>query len=197
VDNHLYEKSLSEKGFKFIAGVDEVGRGSLAGPVLAAAVILPFPCNIEGIKDSKKLTPKRREELSRVILGEAIAYSFGIVESDEIDKINILQATLKAMRIAVDLLSVQADHILVDGSQAISTSIPQLVIPKGDSKSISVAAASIIAKVKRDGLISGLEQKYSGFSFSVHKGYGTKLHLEEIKTHGPTPIHRKTFRGVR
>lgn len=191
-----YENRLRGQGVKHIAGVDEVGRGSLAGPVLAAAVILPDPCNIEGIKDSKKLSPKKREVLSEIIKREAISFAFGLVGPEEIDRINILNATLKAMMLAVKSLVIKPGYILVDGSHNIPVGIPQLAIPKGDNLSISVAAASILAKVERDSIISRMEASYPEFSFSIHKGYGTARHLSELKKHGPTDIHRKSFRGV-
>lgn len=193
-DQNHYEKRLFAKGYQLIAGVDEVGRGCLAGPVLAAAVILPFPCKIAGIKDSKQLTPKKREILAEIIMKEAVAFSYGIVDSGEIDRINILQATLKAMKISLEGLSVKPDYVVVDGSHVVPVKLPQLVIPKADNRSISVGAASILAKVKRDALIASFEEQYPGFKFSVHKGYGTKLHLEELRKHGPTPIHRRSFK---
>jgi len=195
-DSSLFERRLTGQGIQYIAGVDEVGRGCLAGPVMAAAVILPVPCLIEGIKDSKKLTPKRRELFYDLIQKEAIAIGFGAVDHSEIDKINILNATLKAMQQAVANLPIKPECLLIDGSQTIASAIPQLTIPKGDSLSITIGAASIMAKVKRDRLMADLEDEYSEFSFSVHKGYGTAKHLKELREHGPSPIHRRTFRGV-
>jgi len=195
-DSSLFERRLTGQGIQYIAGVDEVGRGCLAGPVMAAAVILPVPCLIEGIKDSKKLTPKRRELFYDLIQKEAIAIGFGAVDHSEIDKINILNATLKAMQQAVANLPIKPEYLLIDGSQTIASAIPQLTIPKGDSLSITIGAASIMAKVKRDRLMADLEDEYSEFSFSVHKGYGTAKHLKELREHGPSPIHRRTFRGV-
>lgn len=192
-----YERRLNEDGVKFVAGVDEVGRGCLAGPVLAAAVILPFPCNIQGITDSKKLTPKKREELFDVIMRKAVSVGFGLVESLEIDEINILKATQKAMLLAVESLKIKPNYLLIDGIHSISAEFPQLLIPKGDYKSISIGAASIVAKVKRDRLMSSYERKFSNFGFSIHKGYGTARHIEELAQHGPTPIHRMTFRKVK
>jgi len=179
-----------------IAGIDEVGRGCLAGPVVAASVILPKDCGIKDINDSKLISPKKREVLYDEIVNCAVAYSIGEVSSKEIDKINILRATMKAMKISVESLGVRPDFLLVDGNQSIDINIPQKVMIKGDMRSISVGAASIIAKVTRDRMMEGFEKKYHGFSFSVHKGYGTKLHLDEIKKIGPTPIHRLTFAGV-
>lgn len=195
-DTNFYEKRLIEKGFKYVAGVDEVGRGCLAGPVLAAAVILRLPCTIEAIKDSKQVSVKMRESLFDIINKEAVAVGFGIVEPREIDEINILQATLKAMRLAIESLNPKPQYVLVDGSHVVPIALPQLIIPKGDYRSVTVGAASIMAKVKRDRMMAELEKAYSGFSFSVHKGYGTKAHLEELKKCGPTDIHRKSFRGV-
>jgi len=195
-DSSLFEKRLTGQGIQYIAGVDEVGRGCLAGPVMAAAVILPVPCLIEGITDSKKLTPKKRELFYDIIQKEAIAVGFGSVDHGEIDRINILNATLKAMQQAVANLSITPGYLLIDGSHAIASSIPQLAIPKGDFLSVTIGAASIMAKVKRDRMMADLEDEYSQFSFSIHKGYGTAKHLKELREHGPSPIHRRTFRGV-
>jgi len=197
VDQTYFETSLFNEGISVVAGVDEVGRGCLAGPVLAASVILPSGCGIQGINDSKKLSPKERDRLFDVIIGAAVAYGIGVVEAAEIDRINILQASLKAMSISLGSLEVKPQFVLIDGNQALKDcKIPQKVIVKGDSRSISVGAASIVAKVTRDRMMAELEKKYPDFRFSVHKGYGTKLHLEELATHGPTEIHRKTFGHV-
>lgn len=195
-DTSYYEKILFERGIRTVAGVDEVGRGCLAGPVLAAAVILPFPCKIEGITDSKRLSPARREELYDIIIGEAVSVGFGSVDPREIDEINILQATRKAMRLAIEALGVNPKYLLVDGSHVVPVKIPQLIIPKGDYRSISVAAASIVAKVSRDRMMAGFDEIYPPFRFSIHKGYGTEAHLAELRNAGPTPIHRRSFRGV-
>jgi len=192
-----FEDKLVSSGIKYIAGVDEVGRGCLAGPVLAAAVILPYPCRVEGIKDSKKLTPKKREELEEIIKREAISVGYGIVSPQEIDRINILEASLKAMKIAIEALHIPPEYVLVDGAQEVRIDLPQIAIPKGDSRSMSVAAASILAKVKRDNMMCELGNDYPGFSFSIHKGYGTAKHLAEIREKGPSNIHRMTFKGVR
>lgn len=192
----FYEKRLAEDGIAHVAGVDEVGRGCLAGPVFAAAVILPYPCGIEGIKDSKKLSPRRRETLFDAIREDAISYAFGVIGPAEIDEINILRASLKAMKLAIESLPVRPGYILVDGSHMVPVTIPQLVVPKGDNRSVSVAAASILAKVERDRFMGSMEKDYPGFSFSVHKGYGTAQHLSELKRHGATPIHRTSFKGV-
>jgi len=198
IDQNYFETQLYKEGLFKIAGVDEVGRGCLAGPVVAASVILPKNCQIKGINDSKKLSAKKRDELFDVIFENAVGYGIGVVSSEEVDKINILQASLKAMRIAVDSLAVKPDCLLIDGNQALKEyKLPQRVIVKGDMRSISVGAASIVAKVTRDRMMAEIEKKYPKFKFSIHKGYGTKLHLSELVEHGPTPIHRKTFAGVK
>jgi ribonuclease HII len=197
VDRRRFENTLYEQGIDRIAGVDEAGRGCLAGPVVAAAVILPRDLTIEGLKDSKKLSEKQRERLFVKIEDEAIGVSTGIVDSREIDRTNILRASLEAMRIAVDGLSEKPDFLLIDGRDIIEHHIPQRALIKGDGVSTSIAAASIIAKVTRDHMMVDLEPLYHPFKFSVHKGYGTKLHMEEISANGPTAIHRMTFRGVK
>ena len=191
-----FEDALFAQGIRLIAGVDEAGRGCLAGPVVAAAVVLPLGIKIPGLKDSKQLTKLQRERFFDEINGSALACAVGIVDAGEIDSINILQASLKAMRIAVDDLKVKPEYLLIDGPFGISHHLPQRPIIKGDALSISIAAASVIAKVTRDRLMCEVEKEYPAFKFSIHKGYGTKLHLGEIKCHGPTPIHRMTFRGV-
>lgn len=193
----VFERRLSANGVISVAGVDEVGRGCLAGPVLAAAVILPFPCPIVGINDSKQLTASVRERLCGAILRQAIAYGVGVVDSAEIDTLNIGRATRKAMQLAVAALSVSPGHLLIDGSQPIAAAYPQTVIVKGDCRSISVAAASIIAKVTRDRMMVAYERQYPAFCFSRHKGYGTARHLAELAAHGPTPLHRRSFSPVR
>lgn len=196
IDQTLFEEELYSKGVQLVAGVDEVGRGCLAGPVVSACVILPRKCSIKGIDDSKKLSPKERERLHDLILQEALAYGVGVVSPQEIDKINILQASLKSMKIAIDAMQIRPDYLLVDGKQWVDIAIPQKMIIKGDARSISVGAASIVAKVTRDRMMCDYEKKYPQYSFSVHKGYGTKAHLNEINLRGPTPIHRMTFAGV-
>lgn len=197
INQNYFEDQLYSEGVPSIAGVDEVGRGCLAGPVVAASIILPRDCKIEGINDSKKLSAKKRDELYDLILDSAVAYGIGIISSSEIDKINILQASLKAMKSSVESLMVKPQYLLIDGNQAIDTNIPQKIIIKGDMRSISVSSASIIAKVTRDRMMSEFEKKYPNFKFSIHKGYGTRLHLEELKKYGPTPIHRMTFAKVK
>jgi ribonuclease HII len=198
INQTLFEEQLYAEGVSSIAGVDEVGRGCLAGPVVAASVILPRVCKIQGINDSKKLSAKERERLFELILNDAVAFGIGVVDSLEIDKINILQATMKAMRLAVDSMGVKPSYLLIDGKQALKdVSVPQKIIVKGDIRSISVGAASIVAKVTRDRMMGEMEKRFPQFKFSVHKGYGTALHLKELGQNGPTAIHRKTFAGVK
>lgn len=188
-----YERALWEAGYDLIAGIDEVGRGPLAGPVVAAAVILPKECKIEGVNDSKKLSAKKREELYDVILEKAVSYGIGIVSNERIDEINILQATYEAMRDALSQLSPRAEYILADAVTIPMVSTPQQGIIKGDAKSMSIGAASIIAKVYRDRLMEAYEDVYPGYGFAANKGYGSAEHIEGIKKLGITPLHRKTF----
>lgn len=189
----IYEEECRKKGFRFIAGVDEAGRGPLAGPVYAAAVILPEDARIPGINDSKKLSEKKREALFDVITQTAIAYSVYSVDEKTIDEINILNATFQAMNGAVQNLSVRPDFVLIDGNRIQGMEIPHETIVKGDAKSMSIAAASILAKVSRDRYITEISEKYPEYGFAKHKGYGTKAHMEAILQYGPCPIHRKTF----
>lgn len=188
-----YEKQAMEEGYSVVCGVDEAGRGPLCGPVCAAAVVLPVDCEIEGINDSKKLSEKKREAIFDVIKEKAIAYSVCMVDAKTIDEINILQATFKAMREAVEGLSVKADIALIDGNQKPGLSIEQRTIVKGDAKSISIAAASILAKVSRDRYMKEADEKYPEYQFAKHKGYGTKLHYEMIAEYGICDEHRCTF----
>lgn len=197
VDMLFYEKQLYEQGYHLIAGVDEAGRGPLAGPVYAAAVILPRGLYIEELDDSKKLSEKKREALFDVICDKAVAYSICSVSSEEIDRINILQATFKAMRAAIRGLSVRPDFVIIDGNRIDGIKILHKTIVKGDSCSASIAAASILAKVSRDRYMKEQALLYPEYRFEKHKAYPTKEHLELIKKYGPSPIHRKTFRGVR
>ncbi|MEP0828625.1 MAG: ribonuclease HII [bacterium] len=191
------EKSLFDKGFESIAGVDEAGRGPLAGPVVAAAVILPKNTVIRGLDDSKKLTPRRREELFDEIASCGASCAVGIIDNITIDRMNILKASLLAMRKAVMSLSRKPEFVLVDGNHTIpNLELPQIAIVSGDSLCASISAASIIAKVTRDRIMDKYEEIYPEFSFSVHRGYPTPQHLSELKTHGPTEIHRKSFRPV-
>ena len=188
-----YEKQAMEEGYSVVCGVDEAGRGPLCGPVCAAAVVLPVDCEIEGINDSKKLSEKKREAIFDVIKEKAIAYSVCMVDAKTIDEINILQETFRAMREAVEGLSVKADIALIDGNQKPGLSIEQRTIVKGDAKSISIAAASILAKVSRDRYMKEADEKYPEYQFAKHKGYGTKLHYEMIAEYGICDEHRRTF----
>ena len=189
-----HERRLWESGRSHIAGMDEVGRGPLAGPVVAAAVILPQDFDVLGIDDSKKLSPKKREELFEVIKERALAWSVGWVGPERIDEINILEATKEAMTQAVQGLSLQPDHVLIDGNFTVrALALPQTAIVKGDANSTSIAAASILAKVTRDRYMEEMDAVYPGYAFASNKGYGTKAHYDGLKAQGPTPIHRKTF----
>ncbi len=196
-DMWAFEKKAWHKGFSFIAGVDEVGRGPLAGPVVSAAVILPKSFPDSGITDSKKLSLKKRNYFFSHICDHAVAIGIGIIDSAEIDQVNILQASLLSMGVAVNNLHLSPDFLLIDGIFHIPSDIPQKTIKKGDSLSISIASASIIAKVFRDRLMEKYHQQYPMFAFNKHKGYPTKSHREAIRNHGNCPIHRKTFKGVR
>ena len=188
------EKQLREKGFKAICGIDEAGRGPLAGPVVVASVIMPENSMIEGVNDSKKISEKKREKLYDQILEEAISYGVGIIGQDEIDEINILNATKKGLTNSLKELEIKPDLILVDALTNIDTlGIPYRSIIKGDAKSYSIAAASIIAKVTRDRIMRQWDELYPEYGFEKHKGYGTKMHIDAIKEYGPCPIHRKSF----
>ena len=190
----FHEKRLWESGRAAIAGVDEVGRGPLAGPVVAAAVILPQDFDVLGIDDSKKLSPKKREELAAVIQEKALAWSIGWVGPEKIDEVNILEATKLAMAQAVNDLSIRPDHVLIDGNFTVrALDLPQTAIVKGDANSTSIAAASILAKVTRDRYMEEMDAVYPGYAFASNKGYGTKAHYDGLKALGPCPIHRKTF----
>jgi ribonuclease HII len=176
-----------------VCGVDEAGRGPLAGPVCAAAVILPPHLELPGLDDSKKLTDKRRRELFPLIKEQAIAYGIGLASHEEIDEINILQATFLAMERALVALNVKPDHVLIDGNRAKDFGLPVTTVVKGDSLSANVAAASILAKVTRDMIMEEEAVRYPQYGFEIHKGYGTKAHYEALGTYGPSPIHRMTF----
>lgn len=189
----LYENEAKSKGYNVICGVDEAGRGPLAGPVFAAAVILPEGHIIEGVNDSKKLSEKKRDLLFDKIIDECVCYSIGTASEREIDEINILQATFLAMKRAVDGLEIKPDLALVDGNQIPPVNADVLTIVKGDGKSASIAAASIIAKVSRDRYMIELAKLYPQYEFERHKGYGTKLHYEKIAEYGICEAHRKTF----
>lgn len=189
-----HEKQLHEKGFKTICGIDEAGRGPLAGPVVIASVIMPEDSMIEGVNDSKKVSEKKRELLYEQITEEAISYSVAIIGQDEIDNINILNATKKGLTMSLKELNVKPDLILVDALEHIDTlGIPYESIIKGDAKAYSIAAASIIAKVTRDRIMREWGAVYPEYGFDIHKGYGTAKHIAAIKEHGLCPIHRKTF----
>lgn len=196
-DLHFFEQYYLNQGYQKIAGIDEAGRGPLAGPVVAAAVILAPDRQISGLNDSKKLTSARRQELYPEIMSKAVAVGIGIASNLLIEQINILQATRQAMLDAVNNLAITPDFLLIDGITPIDSRLPQQNIKKGDSRSASIAAASIIAKVTRDGLMLEYHQKWPQYSFDKHKGYGSKAHLAAIRQHGPSPVHRATFRGVR
>ena len=191
-----YEIKAREKGYRLIAGVDEAGRGPLAGPVVAAAVVLPPDAILQGLDDSKKLSPAKREELFPKIQTQAIAYGVAVVNPEVIDEINILQAALLAMKQAVEMFPSDPDLLLIDGNQKIDSSIEQWTIVKGDAKSFSISAASVLAKVTRDHIMEDYHHLYPQYEFARHKGYGTRLHRDLIAEHGPCPIHRNTFKGV-
>ena len=197
LDLWLFENKAFQKGFSRIAGIDEAGRGPLAGPVVSAAVIIPISLQIPGISDSKKLTPKKRNYLYEKIYDLAVSVGIGIVDPFEIDRINILQAALLSMAMAVENLAPQPDFLLIDGIFLISSALPQEAIPKGDALSASIAAASIVAKVTRDRLMERYHQDYPQFGFSKHKGYPTKAHKEAIRKFGCCLIHRRSFKGVK
>ena len=192
--DYLYEENALKAGYKTICGIDEAGRGPLAGPVYAAAVVLPLGLEIDGLNDSKKISEKKREQLFDVICEKAVAYSIGIVTEKEIDEINILNATFLAMHRAVEGLNIKPDYALIDGNQY--PKIPMVMeetVVKGDAKSMSIAAASILAKVSRDRFMLEKAKEYPQYQFEKHKGYGTKLHYEMLTEYGPSPIHRLSF----
>lgn len=192
-----YEIYTRQRGYSAIAGIDEAGRGPLAGPVIAAAVILPETFDLPGLTDSKKLSLNKRQELYPLICAQARAYAIGLSSAETIDRVNILQGTLLAMQTAVTRLKIPADYLLVDGISKVQLSTPQLTIKQGDSRSLSIAAASIVAKVVRDRIMCIFDRRYPQYGFAEHKGYGTAKHLDAIARFGPSPLHRKTFRGVR
>lgn len=188
-----YEHACYDEGYDLVCGVDEAGRGPLAGPVCAAAVILPRDLQIEGLNDSKKLTDKRRRALFDVITAQAVSYGIAFASEQEIDEINILQATFLAMRRALDQLSVRPAIALIDGNRETDFGLPVRTIVKGDSLSANIAAASVLAKVTRDDFMLEQAQRYPQYGFDVHKGYGTRAHYEALRQHGPCPIHRRSF----
>jgi ribonuclease HII len=197
MDWFAFENDARKAGYRIVAGIDEAGRGPLAGPVVAAAAIFREGTDITGINDSKKLTRAKRERLYGRIYEEAISIGIGIIDPIEIDRINILQAALLSMRIAVDNLCPRPDFLLIDGTFTIRSSIAQRAIKKGDTQSLSIAAASIVAKVSRDRIMTRYSQDLPEYGFDKHMGYGTRMHLEAIRLFGASPIHRQTFKGVR
>lgn len=197
MDPEAFEKQARNRGFPFIAGIDEAGRGPLAGPVVAAAVIFPEKIRLDHLDDSKKLSPKRRKQLFGKIYEHAISVGIGIVDPIEIDRINILQASLLAMAMAVDNLRPGPDYLLVDGNFPIRSALPQKCIKQGDARCVSIAAASVIAKVTRDAIMTWYDEEFPEFGFGKHKGYGTKAHCRAIQAFGCCRIHRKTFGRVK
>lgn len=187
------EQSYFNEGVQLICGVDEAGRGPLAGPVCAAAVILPANLDVPGLNDSKKLSDKRRRELYPVIMEQAIAYGIGFADHQEIDEINILQATFLAMERAIAALKVKPELALIDGNRAKDFGLPVKTVVHGDSLSASIAAASVLAKVTRDDIMLKMAEEYPQYDFDIHKGYGTKAHYHALQNYGPCPIHRMTF----
>ncbi len=197
MDSEAFEKEARQQGFSFIAGIDEAGRGPLAGPVVAAAVILHENTKIDDLDDSKKLSPAKREQLFGTIYEHAVSVGIGIVDPVEIDRINILQASLLSMGMAVDNLQPLPNYLLVDGIYPIKSTLPQRPVKHGDSRCLSIAAASVIAKVTRDRMMRIYDEEFPEFGFGKHKGYGTKAHCEAIRIFGCCRIHRKTFRRVK
>ncbi len=195
-DMRIHEEDARRQGFSVIVGLDEAGRGPLAGPVVAAAVLLPSDIELPGVCDSKQLTARQREALCATLFSTARAIGIGSIEPAEIDRINILQATFQAMLLAVQSLPLPPDLLLIDGPYRLPLPIAQSGIPGGDRKSVSIAAASIVAKVHRDRLMQAYHALYPAYGFDRHKGYGTAAHLEAIQRFGPCSLHRKTFRGV-
>jgi ribonuclease HII len=196
-DMWAFEDAAQQQGFHCIAGIDEAGRGPLAGPVVSAAVILPGSFDLGGVDDSKRLTPKKRAALFGEIYRSAVSVGVGVVGPDRIDEINILQASLLSMAMAVACLDPRPDCLLIDGIFKIDSNLPQTPITKGDSRSVSIAAASIIAKVTRDNMMVQFHRTYPQYGFVTHKGYPTKAHKAAIREYGCTPIHRRTFKGVK
>ena len=196
-DMWAFESAAQQDGFHFIAGIDEAGRGPLAGPVVSAAVILPASFNLDCVDDSKRLTPKKREALYGEIYGRATSVGVVVVGPNRIDEINILQASLQSMAMAAACLNPRPDCLLIDGIFKIDSKLPQTPITKGDSRSVSIAAASIIAKVTRDNMMAHYHCHYPEYGFAKHKGYPTKAHKAAIREYGYTPIHRRSFKGVK
>ena len=196
-DLKRFEDDARSRGYCRVAGVDEVGRGPLAGPVVAAAVIWDDAAPLDGIRDSKQLTPRRRLAAYQRICLDALAIGVGVIDARVIDRINILQSALLAMAVAVEHLEPQADFLLIDGNHCTSLPLPQVAIIKGDSRSVSIAAASIVAKVTRDRLMERYHERYPEYGFARHKGYPTRAHRDAVKKYGVSPIHRHTFKGVK
>lgn len=192
-----FEEQARARGCRCIAGIDEAGRGPLAGPVVAAAVVLPQSFDLPGLTDSKKLSEAKRNKLYPLIYDQALAVGIGLASAEEIDNINILQATLMAMQRALAKLNVAPDHLLIDGITPLPVDLSQETLKKGDSRSLSVAAASVVAKVVRDRIMYRLDKYHPEYGFAGHKGYGTQQHRDAIARLGPTYIHRKSFGGVR
>jgi ribonuclease HII len=191
-----FEAKARSQGFGVIAGLDEAGRGPLAGPVVAAAVVLPPSRSMKGVADSKTLTAERRERAFLRIQKKALGIGIGIVEAEEIDRLNILRASLKAMELALQGLSIAPDLLLIDGLHTLNLPLKQQAIPKGDGRCLSIAAASIVAKVTRDRLMVDYHARYPQYNFARHKGYGTREHLQAIREHGCCPLHRQSFRTI-
>ena len=192
-----FEQQAQACGYRAIAGIDEAGRGPLAGPVVAAAVILPEHFQLPGLTDSKQLTVSARERLYPLIRAQALAVGLGVARAEEIDQINILQATLRSMQRAVGRLAVPADFLLIDGNVPVPLPLPQQTLVKGDSRSLSIAAASVVAKVVRDRIMTTYDRLFPGYGFASHKGYASDAHRLAIAHLGPSPCHRRTFGGVR
>ena len=192
-----FEQQAQARGYRAIAGIDEAGRGPLAGPVVAAAVILPASFELPGLTDSKQLSATARVRLYPLIRAQALAVGIGVARAEEIDRVNILQATLRSMQRAVGRLAVPADFLLIDGNVPLPVPLPQQTLVKGDSRSLSIAAASVVAKVVRDRIMTTYERLFPGYGFAGHKGYGSDAHRRAIAYLGPSPCHRRTFGGVR
>ena len=190
---YTIEQSLIDKGYIYVCGVDEAGRGPLCGPVVAAVCILPMGLYIEGLNDSKKLTPKKRKEVFNKIIENAVTYCIAEASVEEIDELNILEADMLAMRRAVEGLSIKADFAIIDGNVSRGFNIPTMTVIKGDATSPSIAAASILAKVTRDEMCEKMDKDYPEYGIGKHKGYGTKQHMDALRKYGPSPIHRKKF----
>lgn len=191
-----YEKDLYKAGYQTIAGIDEVGRGPLTGPVVAAAVILPPGCKIKGLNDSKKIPKKKHQDIYQAVMDKALAVGIGLMDSEIIDQVNIYEATKLAMKEALSKLRLKSDYLLIDAMK-LDVDIPQESIIKGDANSLSIAAASIVAKVTRDKLMTDYDKEFPGYDFAQNAGYGTKSHLQGLEQNGVTPIHRKTFEPVK